>query len=107
LLKYILEPELTPKAFRRNWARLIQKIDELDPLICPECMGPMRVIAFIEQANGIGKILQHLALWGARRKPAPRANAPPVLYVAQDVEGYTPSPDDDSLDTIYPADAYC
>lgn len=69
-------------------------------------MGPMRVIAFIEQADVIRKILQHLGLWGARRKPAPRANAPPVLYVAEDVEGYIPTPDDDIVDTIYPVDAY-
>ncbi len=33
----ILEPEITDKAFRRNWARLIQKIYEVDPLTCPRC----------------------------------------------------------------------
>jgi hypothetical protein len=26
LIPYILEPELSPKEFRKNWARLIQKI---------------------------------------------------------------------------------
>jgi hypothetical protein len=41
----------------------------------------MRVIAFIEQAGVIRKILKHLGLWGNRRKPEPRANAPPVLCV--------------------------
>jgi len=30
-IPYILEPELIPKEFRRNWARLIQKIYEVDP----------------------------------------------------------------------------
>ena len=38
---YILEPELTDKAFRRNWSRLIQKIYEADPLTCGKCQGPM------------------------------------------------------------------
>ena len=33
------------KIFRRNWARLIQKIYEVDPLVCPKCQGAMRVIA--------------------------------------------------------------
>ena len=35
----ILEPELTDKAFRKNWARLIQKIYEVDPLTCAKCQG--------------------------------------------------------------------
>jgi hypothetical protein len=102
----ILEPELTDKAFRGNWARLIQKIYEVDPLVCPKCTGPMRVIAFIEQADVIRKILEHLGLWGSRRKPVSRANAPPMLCVADDVEGYFPTTDEDIVDPIYPVDAY-
>jgi hypothetical protein len=102
----IQEPELTDRAFRHNWARLIQKIYEVDPLVCPKCTGPMRVIAFIEQAEVIRKILQHLGLWCARRKPLPRANAPPVPYVAEDVEGWLPTVDDDMIDPTYPVDAY-
>jgi len=38
---------------------------------------PMRVIAFIEQAEVIRKILEHQGLWGVRRKPVPRANVYP------------------------------
>jgi hypothetical protein len=30
---------------------------------------------FIEQTDVIRKILEHLGLWGALRKPVPRANA--------------------------------
>ena len=73
----ILEPERTHSAFRKNWARLIQKIYEVDPLICSRCNGPMRVISFIEDEQVIRKILKHLDLWDAKRKPPPRANAPP------------------------------
>ncbi len=102
----VLEPELTDRNFRRNWARLIQKIYEVDPLVCPRCAGPMRVIAFIEQANVIRKILEHLGLWGSRHKPVPRANAPPVLHVAEDVDADLPTSDDDMVDPIYPVDAY-
>ena len=43
----ILEPEGNSKAFRKNWARLIQKIYEVDPLVCPKCKGNMRIISFI------------------------------------------------------------
>ena len=53
---------------RHAWARLIKKIYEVDPLICPECSNPMRIIAFIEEQPIIRKILEHLKLW---EEPAP------------------------------------
>jgi hypothetical protein len=37
----------------------------------------MKVIAVIEDAQIIKKILNHLDLWDVKRKPPPRANAPP------------------------------
>ena len=40
---------------RRAWARLIKKIYEVDPLVCPECSGPMRIIAIIEEREVIRK----------------------------------------------------
>ena len=51
------EPELTDRAFRKNWARLIQKIYEIDPLLCPRCQGAMRVIAFIEDEGSTAVFL--------------------------------------------------
>jgi hypothetical protein len=44
----------------------IKKIYEVDPLTCPKCQGSMKIIAFIEQAEIIEKILKHLRLWLAR-----------------------------------------
>jgi len=41
---------------------LIKQVYEVDPLVCPGCMGPMRIVAFIEQAEVIEKILTHLVL---------------------------------------------
>ena len=35
----ILEPEGSSKEYRKNWARLIQKIYEVDRLTCPKCQG--------------------------------------------------------------------
>ncbi len=72
----ILEPELTDKAFRQNWARLIQKIYEVDPLICPKCSGAMRVIAFIEGLDVIKKILKHLGSMGCKAQAAPDSQRP-------------------------------
>jgi len=60
------------KAFRKSWARLIQKIYEVDPLVCPHCKGIMRIISFIEDRQVIRDILQHLGLWFIRSRPPPK-----------------------------------
>ena len=44
LIPSILEPEGSSKECRRNWARLIQKIYEVDPLTCPKCKGRMSTV---------------------------------------------------------------
>lgn len=66
---------------RSTWARLIHKVYEVDPLECPKCKGPMRVIALIDDAAVIRKILRHLGLWvpqvAAGSGPGPPAAAPP------------------------------
>ena len=54
---------LTRKRFKKNWARLIQKVYDVDPLSCPKCSGPMRIISFVEDEAVIKKILSHLNLW--------------------------------------------
>jgi hypothetical protein len=103
----ILEPVLTDKAFRKNWARLIQRIYEVDPLTCPKCRGPVRIISFIKDQEVIEKILKHLGLWLVKPKVPPRANAPPkqleIDYADSQValceEPFHGDPD-------YPIDAY-
>jgi hypothetical protein len=40
----LVETAVSSAVFRRNWARLIQKIYEIDPLLCPKCLGPMKVL---------------------------------------------------------------
>ena len=57
----ILETDGSSKEFRKNWARLIQKIYEVDPLTCPKCSGAMKVISVIEDEKIIEKILSTLA----------------------------------------------
>ena len=73
----ILERDEDSKTYRKNWAKLIQKIYELDPLTCPKCQGQMRILSSIEDQEVIKTILKHLGLWLVTRKPQPRANAPP------------------------------
>ena len=97
---------MSPKEFRKSWARLIQKIYEVDPLTCPKCRGSMRVIAFIEDEDVIKKILKHLGLWEVKRKPRPRANAPPLDVFPLYDEPPGPSADDYIIDPEYPTEAY-
>ena len=63
---------------RRRWARLIQRVYEVDPLRCPACGGTMRIVSFIEarQRDLVRTILQHCGLWDASAPP-PSSRAPP------------------------------
>ncbi len=67
----IMPNEISSKESRQNWARLIQKIYEVDPLVCPKCQGAMRIISFIEELDIIEKILRHLDLWDIRNHDPP------------------------------------
>jgi len=51
---------------RSAWARLIHKVYEVDPLVCPKCGTPMHVIALIDDAEVIRRILEHLGCWAPR-----------------------------------------
>ena len=73
----ILEANESSREYRKNWAQLIQKIYEVDPLTCPKCSGKMKVISVIEDEDVIKKILKHLGLWELKARPPPRANALP------------------------------
>ena len=96
---------MTDKAFRKNWARLIQKIYEVDPLVCPRCEGEMRVIAFIEEQEVIRKILIHLGLWQIRARPRPVAHAPPQFAASAFDDWPAPNADDYLIDPLYPDEA--
>ena len=59
-------------AVRRSWARLIKRIYEIDPLVCPSCGSEMKVIAFITEHDVVDAILRHL-----ERKESQEARGPP------------------------------
>ncbi len=77
LIPSILQPHGSSKQYRRNWSRLIQKIYEVNPLICPKCQGLMKILSFIESPEVIKKILKHLGLWEMKARPPPKSNTPP------------------------------
>ena len=107
LIPSILEPDGSSREHRRNWARLIQKIYEVDPLKCPKCQGRMRILAFIEDPEIIKKILKHLDLWDLKARPPPRANAPPSnIHVDKSDSQVPPCEDYLYCDPDYFVDAY-
>ena len=73
----LIDSDISPQAFQKNWARLIQKIYNVNPLLCAKCSGSIGIISLIDDAEIIKKILKHLDLWDVRRKPPPCANGPP------------------------------
>ena len=75
----ILVPD-SSKEYRKNWARLIQKIYETDPLCCPKCSGKMEIISVIDDEDVIKRVLKHLDLWQIKQRPPPKATGPPNTY---------------------------
>ena len=102
----ILEADKSSKEYRKNWAWLIQKIYEVDPLTCPQCRGTMRIVSFIEDREVIKAILKHLGLWLVKSRPIPQAHAPPAGCI-RDPFSQLPMNDDHLYpDPDYPWDAY-
>ena len=80
---HIIEDE-SPRGLNRSWARLIQKIYEVDPLICPRCRSQMRIIAFIEDYKIVKKILDYLGIYESQRKRPP----PKIESAPDEFDGY-------------------
>jgi len=66
-----------PKPNALLMARLIKKVYEVDPLICPKCQSEMRVMSVITDRTEVIRILRHLFKIG---------RAPPGVELA-DLEG--------------------
>ncbi|MBI1748214.1 MAG: transposase [Acidobacteria bacterium] len=71
------------KEVRQDWARRIKKVYEVDPLVCPNGSGRLRIISFIEEPAVIERILRHLGLWPAPAR-APRAPPPAPTEITLD-----------------------
>lgn len=72
---------------------LLSKVYEVDPLTCPKCQGRMKIIAFIEDEEGIEKILKHLELWEMKARPPPGVKTPLVTIYLDDSDSQISSPD--------------
>ncbi len=56
--------EVSVDARKRAWARLLAKVYEIDPLVCPKCGCDMKVVAIIQDPAEIRDILSHLVKIG-------------------------------------------
>ncbi len=77
------------QAAKAAWAKLICKVYEVDPLLCPQCGAQMRVIALIEDPAVIERILSWLGLWD----PLPPCGPSPPGERAPPPLTYHPVPD--------------
>jgi hypothetical protein len=69
---------------RRSWARLLRRIFEVDPLLCPQCGVEMKRVAVIQDLGVVDRILAHLRRiggndpWEGTAQRGPPAGAPPA-----------------------------
>lgn len=62
-----------------TWARLIKQVYEVDPLVCRQCGGPMKIIAFITDPDELQRICRHLGVPEYRAPPPLTPAAAPAL----------------------------
>jgi hypothetical protein len=94
------EPPATGDGERRRdgaglrWAELMRRTFGIDVLACPRCGGRLRLLALIDQASVIARVLGHLGL--PSEVPGPRpARAPPLVFAdhAELVSDHLAEPD--------------
>ena len=73
------------------WADLMRRTFGLDVLACPRCGGRLRLVALIEEAAVIDRILRHLGLPITLPAPLP-ARAPPRPADAPDGSEWSDEP---------------
>jgi len=84
----MVEEELRPIP-SKGWAEMIRKVYEVDPMLCPECGGKMRVIAFLTDHAVVDRIIAHLKLtFFAERPPPPHIAYQEVLMAAETAGEY-------------------
>ena len=79
----IIEDEL-PRLPSKGWAEMIRKVYEVDPMVCPQCGGKMKIIAFLTDYAVVDRIINHLKLsFVADKPPPPHAAYQEVLMAAE------------------------
>jgi len=50
---------------------MIRKVYEVDPMVCPQCGGLMKVVAFLTEVAVVDRIIDHLKLGFVADRPPP------------------------------------
>jgi hypothetical protein len=91
-------------AARYLWAMLLARIYEAFPLACPICHAEMRIIAFINEAATVKKILDHIGESTQPPRIAP-ARGPPLWEAAAEADAAGNEPQWDMSAQPGPGDA--
>ena len=67
------------KLRKQSWARLLQKVYEVDPFVCPKCQGTMSVVAIIEDPKELTKIIDWASQQKREQPETVCARSPPEL----------------------------
>ena len=78
--------EVNVDARKRAWARLLAKVYEVDPMVCPKCGADMKVIAVIEDPDQLKRILRYP---GCRAEQQPQA-ATRLVKMGRSPPGFDP-----------------
>ena len=77
----MVEEELRPIP-SKGWAEMIRKVYEVDPMICAQCGGTMKIIAFLTDYAVVDRIIDHLKLTFVTERPPPPQMAFQELLMA-------------------------
>jgi len=72
-------PDAWSKLRKQSWARLLQKVYEVDPFVCPRCHGSMSVVAIIEDPKELTKIIEWVSQQERDQQVTVCARSPPHL----------------------------
>ena len=61
---------------KASWARMLRRVFEIDPLLCPRCGSPMKILAVLTDPDVVFKIIRHLERGGGDDPFDPRAPPP-------------------------------
>ena len=71
-------PGTVPNSRRASWARLLKKIFEVDPLLCPRCRVPLELVSVITEPKVVDRILAHRRKMPAQERELFRERDPPA-----------------------------